>query len=115
MFALIEIAFLVALGWGVVQLVQRAQQRDQQRKLDDPGFRPPIGVGPPPERSSTMEVDGRRGDSIPASLTQQLSPKASREQRMLELKRQYVNDEISVETYELELDKLMREPGEARN
>jgi hypothetical protein len=115
MFGLFEIAFLVALGWGVVQIVQRAQHRDQQRKLEDPGYRPPIGVGPPPERSSTMEVDARRGDSIPASSTQHLSPKASREQKMLELKRQYVNDEISVETYELELDKLLHEPGETRS
>jgi hypothetical protein len=58
-----------------------------------------------------MEVDGRRGDSVPISLSQQLSPKALREQQMQELKRRYVDDEISVEQYEAELDKLMKEPN----
>ena len=105
----INMLILAAVGWGVVNLVKHVQGRSDSGRLENPNPPRPLMQGPPPERSSTMEVDGRRGDSVPQSLTQQLSPRALHEQRMQELKRRYVDDEISVDQYEAELDKLMRE------
>ena len=111
-FLLINALILAGVGWGVVQVARHLQNRGDAGRLQDPHDRPrPLVQGPPPERSSTMEVDARRGDSVPTSLSQQLPPKALREQQMQELKRRYVDDEISVEQYEAELDKLMREPN----
>ncbi len=109
----IQLLILAGIGWGVVSLVKLAQRSGTTRRLEGNDHRAqPIASGPPPERSATMEVDGRRGDAVPPSLTQQLSPKALRDQRLLELKNRYVDDDISVEQYEAELDKLLREPGE---
>ncbi len=120
MFALAELLLLVAVGWVIVKVARRA---NESRRLGPPGRRgrwvwrdegppPSIPPGTPTERSETMEVRSRTGDEraeLPTpSQTQPLSPTAQREQKMLELRRRYVADEISVEVYEQELDKLMR-------
>ena len=100
-FGLFELLVLVGIGWVVVNIVKRATE---SKRLDPPG--------PPAQRSETIEVRSRsgdeRGDQPAPAQTQQPSPGAQREHKMAELRRRFVADEISVEEYEHELDKLIR-------
>ncbi|MGH7470129.1 MAG: hypothetical protein ACRENP_19460 [Longimicrobiales bacterium] len=117
MFSLIGLLFLAALGWAIVQGGRHLFPRNDRQQLGG-GFsgRRPDGrelPGSGLERSETTEVLTRTGDERAgrpsASFTQQLSPLAQREEKINQLRRRYVNDEITVEQYEAELDKLMRE------
>ena len=100
-FGVFELMVLVAVGWVVVNVVRRSTHTEQLR----PGA--PQPSVPPGQRSETVEVGRGEELSRPAQ-TQQLSPGAQREQKMAELRRRFVADEISVEEYEHELDKLIR-------
>ena len=115
-FGLLEILAVAALGWAVVRgarYLRRPHDGGRFPSLDRRDLGAPIQPGQPPERSHTTEVltrtgEQRTGQSTP-SYTQKLSPLAQREERINQLRRRYVNDEISVEEYEAELDRLMRE------
>ena len=102
-FGLFELMVIAAVGWVVVNVVRRSTHTERLNPGAHPGSSVTSG-----ERSQTVEV-GRGGEeqSRPAQ-AQQLSPGAQREQKMAELRRRFVADEISVEEYESELDKLIR-------
>ena len=81
--------------------------RKQQRMLDE-------GTAPgalPVRRSETVEVRTRKEGAVVAGPEgpERLSPARSREERIRQLRDQYVADEITVEEYERRLDELMRE------
>jgi len=81
--------------------------RKQRRMLDE-------GTDPaaiPVRRSEMVEVRTRTEGAVVAGPESQerLSPVRSREERIRQLRDQYVADEITVEEYERRLDELMRE------
>jgi hypothetical protein len=107
---------LVALGWAVAQGARALLQPRDPGRLGQPDGRrqdTSLPAGPAPERSETTEVLTRTGDrrvGQPApSQTHRLSPLAQREERINQLRQRYVDDEITMEQYEAELDRLMRE------
>jgi hypothetical protein len=102
MFGLSEIIVLVAIGW-VLSRVFRRINSPRHNTLDRPT--PPQSLpGQPVQRSVTEEVGGR----------EQVSPRTSvpaprtRDEQIAELRRRYVADEITVEEYESELDRLLK-------
>jgi hypothetical protein len=119
---LLGILFIAALGWAIVQGGRFLTGQSEAQRLGGrgdpgghrlgPGRRDPQASGAA-ERSETEEVHSRTGDMRAGqptpSFTQQLSPLAQREEKINQLRRRYVSDEISVEQYEAELDRLMRE------
>ena len=118
MFGLVDLAFLVFLGWMVTKGISRYNRRvgsGGPRRWDEPEH-PAIPPGEPPQRSVTEELNTRVNivSGLPPAQPQPqpqptVPPKVQREQKMLELRRQYVADEITVEQYEAEIDKLIRE------
>ena len=110
---IIDLAILVGIGFVIAKMVAygKDRSRDYARRDRIPDYTPPTSLPAGPiERSETEEINFRTGSTpqLPPSLT----PKQVREKRMAELKRQYVADEITVEQFETELDKLMREDRE---
>ena len=111
MIAIGEILVLVAVGWLVAKALGIGRDRDVHTTGSLPHGDPADGL--PPVRSQTVAVDAR--DTTPPAMlspppvTQSLSPGAQRDQKMAELRRRYVADEITVEEYEAELDRLIRE------
>jgi hypothetical protein len=103
MFVLSEILVLVAIGWLVSRMFQRMNP-DRRNSIEQPAQPPPLHPGQPVQRSVTEEIGGREQASArpnpPAALT--------RDEQMAELRRRYVADEITVEEYEAELDKLLK-------
>ena len=114
--ALIEILFLAGFGWLIVQGVRRFRghpptEGNPWERVNPPSNRP-VGPGEPRERSVTMAFDARVPETNAAAPALQPPLKLSPEQRLAELKRRYVADEITVEEYEAELDKLIRPSGD---
>jgi hypothetical protein len=113
---LIELLFLAAFGWVIVNGVRRLTGPrkpggNASDRPDQPAQRS-IGTGAPPERSVTTAFDARFPQEVSSAAPPAQQPlKLSPEQRMAELKRRYIADEITVEEYEAELDKLIR-PGD---
>jgi uncharacterized Ntn-hydrolase superfamily protein len=103
MFGLSEIIVVVAIGWVVSRLFRRMNP-GRQRTLDQPAPPPPLNSGQPIHRSVTEEIGGREQWSTP-SVTPVVR---TRDEQIAELRRRYVADEITVEEYEAELDKLMK-------
>ena len=98
-----EILVLVAIGW-VVSRIFRRMNSGRQHRLDQPAPPTPLNPSEPIQRSTTEEIGGR----------EQWSPRSNtpiartRDEQIAELRRRYVADEITVEEYEAELDKLMK-------
>src|SRR5262245_47053249 len=102
-----EILVLVAIGWVVTRMFRRFNP-EKHHTLDQPAARPPLASGEPMQRSVTEEVGGREssGPRTPTPIAR------TRDEQIAELRRRYVADEITVEEYEAELDKLMKSRGE---
>jgi hypothetical protein len=119
MFGLIEIAMLAGFGWLIVKGVQRFRGHPRNTegnpwdRVSPPSHRP-VGPGEPRERSVTMAFDARVPETNTSAPAVQQPLKLSPEQRLAELKRRYVADEITVEEYEAELDKLIRPSGDKK-
>lgn len=96
---IIALVAIAAFGKVISEAFGRFQQKQLPR--DDSYYTPPREIHG--ECSVTQDFSNRSPAAQP-----QLPGKPSRQQRMAELKRQYVADEITVEQYEAELDKLMR-------
>jgi hypothetical protein len=115
-FGLFELLLIAGVGWVVVRMFSQLNKPGpDQRQLGQQNHQAlprDSWTGAPPQRSQTVDVHTRTDDprfNAQAPAAQQPPPKLTREQKMNELKRQYVADEITVEQYEAELDKLMRE------
>ena len=100
-----EILVLVAIGWVVTRIFRRMNPGGRPM-LDEPAPPPPLNPGQPVQRSTTEEIGGREQRSAPAGPAVPIA--LTREDKIAELRRRYVADEITVEEYEAELDKLMR-------
>jgi hypothetical protein len=105
MFALGEIALLVALGWLITR-VFRAANRNAYRRIEERPH-PPLEPGAPVQRSVTEEIGPRERSSLGGPAVP--GPR-SRDERIADLRRRYVADEITVEEYEAELDRLLKGP-----
>ena len=115
---LVEIALLVCVGFVIAKVIETGKDRSRdytrhdsylppaQQEERQRNWTPPVVV----ERSETEEINYRSGTSTPPPQQQMIPPEIAREKKMTDLKRRYVADEITVEEYEAELDKLMR-PG----
>ena len=110
---IIEIAILVGIGYLISTVVKRGKNKSYMQDYEDqerwiPGQpRHPSIPAPPIERSTTEAFDAKTPVGAPPQM-QQLTPAQAREKRIAELRRLYVEDAISVEEYEAELDKLMK-------
>jgi hypothetical protein len=103
MFGLSEIIVLVAIGWVISRLFRRMNP-GRHHTLDRPAPPPPLNSGQPIQRSVTEEIGGREQRNAPP-----VAPlPRTRDEQIAELRRRYVADEITVEEYEAELDKLMK-------
>ena len=102
-FGVLELLVIAGVGWLAVRLV-RGLRGERAPRLDQ--------TAAPQIRSRTEEVDARLPNArppLPPGVTPPpLSPRAGHDQKMAELRRRYVADEITVEQYEAELDKLLR-------
>lgn len=113
---IIDIALLVGLGFLIARIVEKGKDKSRDYAPRDrhiPDYTPPtsLPVGPI-ERSETEEINFRTGSGSPP-VQPFMTPKQARDKKMAELKRRYVADEITVEEYERELDRLMKENNES--
>ena len=102
-----EILVLVAIGWVVTRMFRRFNP-ERRHTLEQPPAPPTITSGEPMQRSVTEEIGGREhsGTRSPTPIAR------TRDEQIAELRRRYVADEITVEEYEAELDKLITGRGE---
>lgn len=115
---LYEILIIAVVGFALVAPVAtrvldglRGRHALRERRVGEDDMRlGALADGEAPVRSSTEEIGGRMLGQ--QSEPQPPSPKALRDARIRELERLYVADEISVEEYEAELDKVMRKEGQ---
>ena len=109
---ILEIAFLVGVGFVIAKVVQYGKDKSRDYAKRETYLPPPTQQrewSPPVivERSETEEINFRSGTATPPP-QQQIPPAVRREKELTELKRRYVADEITVEQYEAELDRIMR-------
>lgn len=98
---LLSIAFLVALGWFVAKAIGLdGDTHERQRRINRHDYN-----SLPEGRSTTMEFDARTDNPRAALPPRELT----RDEKAAQLRRRYVADEITVEQYEEELDRLLRD------
>ena len=104
-----ELLILAGFGWVISKVFRfgRGRAGERPRQIDRGGYRVPEIPPGPVERSVTEEINYRSGTGTPPP-QQVMTPEQARDKKLAELRRRYVADELSVEEYEAELDKLMR-------
>ena len=108
MFGFAEILVIAAFGWLVTKVLRAAN-----RGTMDTSSRqvPPPDPGTPMQRSRTEELGpGDRSSATQPGTPPVLppTPPPTRDEQIAELRRRYVADEITVEEYESELDRLLK-------
>jgi|SRR6185369_6754167 hypothetical protein len=108
MFGFGEILVIAAFGWLVTKVLRVANRE----KIDSSNRQvPPPDPGTPVQRSRTEELGpGDRSSATQTSPPRAVPPAAppTRDEQIAELRRRYVADEITVEEYESELDRLLK-------
>ena len=108
MFGLGEILVIAAFGWFVTKVLRAANRNGTDTRNRQA---PPLDPGTPAQRSRTEELGASDRSSTQSLSNPPAVPpaKLTRDEQIAELRRRYVADEISVEEYESELDRLLKE------